>query len=268
MAAKRPVIYVGAGVLKAGATAELVRLAELLSIPVMTTLPGKSAFPENHPLSLGLGGFPISQLGTPHSLQFSADADLVLALGNSFGDQATRAKSWPRGVKLIHQNLDYADINQQYQADVALVGDARLALNDLVAAVEDRLPKAGRGRKPEVVASIAKAKQAWLDAWLPKLTSNEVPLNPFRVTWDFMHAVDRQNTLVTHDAGAVRGHSCHHYEAIIPHGFVGFGTQSEMGWSLGAAMGIKLAHPDKLVADFIGDGSFGMVGLDLETAVR
>ncbi|MHB1132019.1 MAG: thiamine pyrophosphate-dependent enzyme [Chloroflexota bacterium] len=268
VAAKRPVIYAGGGVLKSGATAQLVRLAELLSIPVMTTLPGKSAFPENHSLSLGLGGYPISQLGTPQSLQFSQDADLVLALGNSFGDQATRIKAWPAGVKLIHQNLDYADINQHYQADAALLGDASLALSDLIEAVEERLPRSARGLKPEVVAAVAKAKKAWLDSWMPRLTSDEVPLNPFRVTWDFMNTVDRNKTILTHDAGGVRGHSCHHYEAIIPHGFVGFGTQSEMGWSLGAAMGLKLAHPDKLVAYIIGDGSFGMVGLDLETAVR
>jgi acetolactate synthase I/II/III large subunit len=266
--AERPLIYAGAGVLKAGASPELLRLAELLSIPVMSTLPGKSAFPENHPLSLGLGGFPTGQLATPHSLQFSKATDCLLAIGNSFGDQATRVQKWPQGVKLIHVNADYSRINQQYRADVGLVGDAKLALADLLVAVEGLLPKSKRGIRPEVAAAVAKAKGEWLAAWQPKLTSDEVPLNPFRVTWDFMHLVDRRRTILTHDAGAVRGHACHHYEAIIPNGFVGWGTQSEMGWSLGAAMGMKLAHPDKLVAHIIGDGSFGMVGLDFETAVR
>ena len=268
VSAQRPIIYAGAGVLKAQASPELLQLAEMLSIPVMTTLPGKSAFPENHPLALGLGGYPVGQLSTAHALKFGAAADLVLALGNSFGDQATRVKPWPAGVKLIHLSVDYADINHQYRADVPLVGDAKLALADLVAAVEDRLPEGKQGLRPAVTDAIAKAKREWLESWLPKLTSDEVPLNPFRVTWDFMHLVDRTRTILTHDAGEVRGHACHHYEAVIPNGFVGWGTQSEMGWSLGASMGMKLAHPDKLVANIMGDGSFGMVGLDLETAVR
>jgi acetolactate synthase-1/2/3 large subunit len=268
LAAKRPLIYAGSGVLQAKASQELERLAELLSAPVMTSLGGKSAFPENHPLALGLGGFPVSQLGTAAAYKFAQQTDCLLAVGNLFGDQATRAKAWPEGVKLIHAHIDFAEINHNYQADLALVGDAKLVLADLAAAVEDRLAKGKHGPSPEVVAEVAKAKQEWLSMWMPKLTSNEVPLNPYRITWDFMHTVDRTKTILTHDAGAVRGHSCHHYEAIIPGGFMGMGQQSEMGWSLGAAMGAKLAHPDKLVAHVMGDGSFGMTGFDLETAVR
>lgn len=268
VAARRPVMYVGSGALQAGATQELVRLAELLSIPVMSSLGGKSAFPENHGLSLGLGGFPISLLGTPMSLEFSQKADCVLAVGNTFSDMATRTHPWPPGVRLIHSHVDWAEINHNYTADAALVGDAKLVAADLVAAVTDRLGPDHQVMKPEVLAEVAAAKKAWLAAWMPKLTSNEIPLNPFRVTWDFMNTVDRSRTILTHDAGCVRGHSCHHYEAIIPNGFVGMGRQSEMGWSLGAAMGIKLACPDKLVAYIIGDGSFGMTGMDLETAVR
>ncbi|MHB9092191.1 MAG: thiamine pyrophosphate-dependent enzyme [Chloroflexota bacterium] len=266
--AKRPLIYAGSGVLQAKASAELVKLAELLSAPVMSTLGGKSAFPENHALSLGLGGYPISQLGTSMSYQFAQKADCVFAIGNAFGDMATRAKSLPEGVKLIHSHIDYAEVNRNYQADVPLVGDAKLVLADLIEAVQDRLAKGKRGLKPEVVGEVAQAKKEWLAMWMPKLTSDEVPLNPFRVTWDFMHAVDRTKTILSHDAGGVRGHACHHYESIIPHGFVGMGMQSEMGWSVGAAMGFKVANPDKLVAYIIGDGSFGMTGFDIETAVR
>lgn len=268
LAAKRPLIYAGSGVLQARASRELQRVAELLSAPVMTTLGGKSAFPENHPLALGLGGFPVSQLGTAAAYKFAQQTDCLLAVGNIFGDQATRAKAWPAGVKLIHAHIDFAEINHNYQADVALGGDAKLTLADLACAIEDRLAKGKGGMQPEMVAEVAKAKQEWLAMWMPKLTSDEVPLNPYRVTWDFMHTVDRTKTVLTHDAGAVRGHSCHHYEAIIPYGFIGMGQQSEMGWSLGAAIGAKIARPDHLVAHVIGDGSFGMTGFDLETAVR
>ncbi len=268
LAAKRPMIYAGSAVLQAGATPELVRVAELLSAPVMTSLGGKSAFPENHALSVGFGGFPQSRLGTSMAQKFANQTDCLFAVGNGFRDMATSVKTWPTGVKLVHSHIDWSEIHRTYMADIALVGDAKLALADLAAALEDRLPKDRRNPKPEVVAEVAKAKREWLDMWMPILTSDEVPINPFRVTWDFMHSVDRSKTILTHDAGAVRGHSCHHYEATEPFGFVGMGMQSEMGWSLGASMGMKLAYPDKLVASIIGDGSFGMVGLDIETAVR
>lgn len=268
LAAKQPMIYAGSAVLQAGATPELVRVAELLSAPVMTSLGGKSAFPENHPLSVGFGGFPQPRLGTSMAHRFAQQTDCLFAVGNGFRDMATSGKAWPQGVKLIHSHVDWSEIHRSYMADVAMVGDAKLALADLAAALEDRLPKGRRSIRPEIAAAVAKAKQEWLSTWMPVLTSNEVPLNPFRVTWDFMHSIDRAKTILTHDAGAVRGHSCHHYEATEPFGFVGMGMQSEMGWSLGAAMGMKLACPDKLVATVMGDGSFGMVGLDLETAVR
>ena len=268
MEARRPLIYAGSGVLQARATPELVRVAELLSAPVMTSLGGKSAFPENHALSLGLGGFPQSRLGTGMAHKFAQQTDCLFAIGNGFRDMATSTAPWPAGVKMIHSHVDFAEIHRNYMADVALVGDAKLVLADLAVALEDRLSKDRRLVRPEVVAEVAKAKQEWLAMWMPVLTSDEVPLNPLRVTWDFMHTVDRDKTILTHDAGAVRGHTCHHYEATVPFGFVGMGMQSEMGWSLGAAMGMKLACPEKLVATAIGDGSFGMVGLDLETAVR
>lgn len=264
----RPLLYVGSGALKARATPELVRLAELLSMPVMSSLGGKSVFPENHMLSLGLGGFPMSLLGTPMSLEFSRKTDCLLAVGNTFSDQATRTQSWPKNVKLIHSHYNWSEISHNYKTDVALIGDADLVVSDLISALEDRLGKKTSGMNPGVVKEVAEAKRRWLTAWMPKLTSDEIPLNPYRVTWDFMHTVDRTNTILTHDAGCVRGHACHHYEAIVPNGFVGMGRQSEMGWSLGAAMGMKLACPDKLVAYIIGDGSFGMIGMDIETAVR
>ncbi len=266
--ARRPLIYAGSGVLKARASRELRELAELLSAPVMTTLGGKSALPENHPLALGLGGFPRAALGTAPAHQFAQRTDCLLAVGNSFAQQATSGRPFPAGVKLIHSHVDFAQIDRIYPADVGLVGDAGLVLDDLVAAVQDRLDSGKAPHRPELLEEVRAARAKWLSDWMPLLTSDELPLNPFRVTWELMHAVDRENTILTHDAGAVRGHVCHHYETTAPCGFVGWGQQSEMGWSLGGAMGIKLAHPEKLVAYAMGDGSFGMTGMDLETAVR
>ena len=265
--ADAPLLYAGAGVLWSRATNELVELAELLTAPVMSTLSGKSAFPENHPLSLGLGGFPRPGLGTSLAHHFAARTNCLLAIGNTFAAQATGSRPMPRPVALIHSHISIEEINRLYPADVGLVGDARLVLQDLVAALRDRLG-GGKRERPEVIEEVKDQKARWLSAWHSRLTSDEVPLNPFRVTWDFMHTVDRRQTILLHDAGAVRGHAAHHYEAVTPGGFMGMGNQSEMGWTVGAAMGAKLAHPEKLVAYILGDGSFGMTGLDLETAVR
>ncbi len=267
--ARRPLIYAGSGVLKARASEELRQLAELLSAPVMTTLGGKGGFPENHPLALGLGGFPRSALGTSAAYKFAQKTDCLLAIGNSFAFQASSGRPFPDGVKLIHSHVDCSEIDRLYPTDVGLVGDSRLVLQDLLEAVRERLGSAASSSlRPEVVGEVRLERERWLQEWMPLLTSDEVPMNPFRVTWEFMHAVDRQSTVFTHDAGAVRGHTCHHYEAIVPGSFVGWGQQSAMGWTIGGSMGIKLALPDKLVAYAIGDGSFGMTGMDLETAVR
>lgn len=265
--ATQPLLYAGAGVLWARATEELVELADLLGAPVMSTVPGKGAFPENHPLALGLGGFPMSSLGTPVAHFFAERTDCLLAVGNTFSGQATLRRPITRPVTLIHAHVDYQEVNRLYDTDVGLVGDAKLVLQDLIAAIKDRLGTKKRDASA-VIAEVRRQKAAWLESWMSRLTSDEVPLNPYRITWDFMHVADRTRTTVLNDAGAVRGHLCHHYETIVPGGLIGMGNQSEMGWSLGAAIGAKLAHPDWLVAHVIGDGSFGMTGLDIETAVR
>lgn len=266
--AKSPLLYAGAGVLFAQASEELRTLAELLSIPVMTTLNGKSVFPENHPLALGMGGYPQGIFGTKPALEFARKADVVFAIGNSFKRPATKELPIPRGVKLIHSGADELDLNKMYQADVAILGDAKLVLQAMVEAVRSLAKKSQQGVKRSVTAQIKKVKAEWLAEWKPKLTSDEVPINPYRVTWDLMRAVDREKTIVLHDSGNARGQVSHHYEALFPRGYLGMGGQSEMGWSLGAAMGARLARPDMLVVNVMGDGAFGMTGLDIETAVR
>ncbi len=266
--AKSPVLYAGAGVLFAQASEELRILAEMLSTPVMTTLNGKSVFPENHPLALGMGGYPRGIFGTKPAAVFARKADVVFAIGNSFKRPATQELPIPRGVKLIHSGADEFDLNKMYQADVAILGDAKLVLQAMVEAVKSIAKKSQLGVKRSVTAEIKKVKEQWLAEWKPKLTSDEVPINPYRVTWDLMRAVDREKTIVLHDSGNSRGQVSHHYEALVPRGYLGMGGQSEMGWSLGAAMGARLARPDMLVVNVMGDGAFGMTGLDIETAVR
>lgn len=266
--AKLPVIYAGAGVLYADGAQELMELAELLQAPVMSTLNSKSVFPEDHPLSLGLGGYPKSRFGTKPALCFAQRADVVLAIGNSFKSMATMRLPRPEGVTLIHVNVDEQEINKNYQADLAILGDAKLVLSQLTEAVKSLEGGKGREKNEELQREIRAVREDWLSEWMPRLTSDEVPINPYRVTWDIMHGVDRRKTILLHDSGYPRPHSCHHYQALFPGGFMGMGGQSAMGWSLGAAMGAKLAHPDKMVVNVMGDGAFGMTGIDLETAVR
>jgi thiamine pyrophosphate-dependent acetolactate synthase large subunit-like protein len=101
-----------------------------------------------------------------------------------------------------------------------------------------------------------------------RLTSDEVPLSPYRVLWDLMHTLDRRRTIVTHDAGNPRDQMVPFWEALIPHGYVGWGKSTQLGTGLGLAMGARLAAPDRVVVNVMGDVAFGMVGMDVETAVR
>ncbi|HAA96016.1 MAG TPA: hypothetical protein DCE26_10065, partial [Dehalococcoidia bacterium] len=115
---------------------------------------------------------------------------------------------------------------------------------------------------------IKAVKEEWLAKWMPKLTSNETPMNPYRVVWDMMHTVDLDNTIVTHESGSAREYMSAFWEARAPRSFIGWGKSTQLGYSLGLAMGAKLAEPDKLCINVMGDLAFSTVGLDVETAVR
>lgn len=266
--AENPVLYAGAGVLFADASAELLELAELLSAPVMTTLNAKGVFPEDHPLALGLGGFPIGLFATKQAVHFARNADVCFAIGNSFKPSATRSARQPTDIKLIHVDSDPMEINKIYVPDVAVVGDAKLILRSLIDAISGDSRLRRNGFKENIVGMIAGMKGEWMSEWDEHLTAKGTPINPFRLTADINRTVDRKNTIIMHDSGSVRGYLCHHYEAVTPRGFLGFGGQSSMGWSVGACMGAKMGNPEKTVINYIGDGAFGMTGFDFETAVR
>ena len=259
--ARAPVIHAGQGVLYAEASGELVELAELLQVPVMTTLEGKSAFPEDHPLSLGTGG-PVM---TGPVLQFLRAADVVLGIGCSFTKHGM-ATNIPSGKTLIHATNDERDLNKNYPADHPILGDAKLVLRQFIDAVEDL----GAARRPhaDVAARVEQVRSAWLGEWMPKLTSDEVPMTPYRVIWEFMHAVHPADAIVTHDSGSPRDQLIPFYRATAPRGYIGWGKSHALGTGLGLIMGAKLAAPDKFCVNFMGDAAFGMTGLDFETAVR
>ena len=261
--AQRPVIYAGQGVHYAEAWASLRDLAELLEAPVTTSLGGKSAFPENHPLSLGSGGRSIPK--TVH--HFLQETDLIFGIGCSFS-RTHFGVSIPEGKTVVHATLDAEDINKDVEVEHALLGDAKLILEAVTAEIRERLGGRPRGRSEQVAREIAAVKCEWLDQWMPKLTLNEAPLSPYRVIRDMMQTVDVPNTVITHDAGSPRDQLSPFWESQTPLSYIGWGKTTQLGYGLGLAMGAKLARPDKLCINVWGDAAIGFTGMDFETAVR
>ena len=261
--AECPVIYAGQGVHYAQAWDSLKALAELLGAPVTTSLGGKSAFPEDHPLALGSGGRAIPK-PVHHFLQ---KADLIFGIGCSFTRTGFGVQI-PEGKQIIHATLDPADINKDVPVDTALVGDAGLILDGLVEAVRDRSNGASEERTAAVTGEISAVKSEWLDQWKSKLTSDEVPMTPYRVIWDLLHTVDVKNTIITHDAGSPRDQMSPFWQSVAPLTYIGWGKTTQLGYGLGLAMGAKLARPDALCVNVWGDAAIGFTGMDFETAVR
>jgi len=261
--AKAPVIVAGQGVLYAEGSDELLELAELLRSPVTTPLEGKSAFPEHHPLSLGTGAGVMPK--PVHT--FLQKADVIFAIGASLTKHSIVAAPIPSGKMIIHATNDERDINKHYTADYPILGDAKAVLSQFIEAVKGELGNKNREGNG-VAAAIKKGKEEWMAEWMPKLTSDEKPLNPYRVMWEFMNLFDRKDMIVTHDAGSPRNQLVPFYQAPTPRSYLGWGKSHALGTGLGLIMGAKLAAPEKFCVNFMGDAAFGMTGLDFETAVR
>jgi acetolactate synthase-1/2/3 large subunit len=229
---------------------------------VSTTLEGKSAFPETNPLSLGTGA---GVMPRP-VYEFLNDADVIFAIGASLTRYSLVATSIPAGKTIIHATNDHRDINKDYVVDYPILGDAKLVLRQFIAAVKDI--HGAKNRDTNVTSKITQIRESWLSEWMPKLTSKEVPINPYRVFWEFMRTVDPRGAIITHDSGGPRNELVPFYQAPTPHSFIGWGKSHALGAGLGLIMGAKLAAPDKFCVNFMGDAAFGMTGLDFETAVR
>ncbi len=259
--AKNLVIYAGQGVHWAEAYVELQRLAELLAAPVCTSLPGKSAFNETHPLALGAGG-----AATPGQVRHFLDkSDVIFGIGCSFSETAFGVKM-PKGKTIVHATMSEVDINKALPTKHALLGDAKLSLLALIDACAKRIKSP---RDPSAVQAEIKAVEAeWMKQWLPILTSDEAPLTPYRVLWDLQHTVDIDNVVITHDAGSPRDQLTPYWKSTTPLSYIGWGKTTQLGYGLGLAMGAKLACPDKLCINVWGDAAIGFTGMDFETAVR
>ena len=257
-----PVISAGRGILYAEATQELVTLSELTNIPVMTTLQGKSGFPENHPLALGTAG----GSGTRMAGHFLKQTDFVLGIATTLS--SGYSPRMPAGVTLAQITNSTDDLNVHYRLAYGAVGDAKLVLQQMIEEVRRQIGEQPRADVNGVVNEIRKVKAEWMAEWRPRLESDEVPMNEYRVLNELHKAVDVSNTIATHDAGYPRERMCPFWSTDTPNSYIGWGKSTQLGYGLGLALGAKVAAPEKLVINVMGDAAFGMAGLDIETAVR
>ena len=261
--AERPVIWAGQGVLYADACEELKTLAELTQIPVITTMQGKSAFPDDHPLALGSA----NRTAPKAVFKWLGLADAVLAIGSGL-TRTGFGLPIPAGKFLIHSTSAAEDINKDYAADIGLVGDAKLTLAALIDEAKAQVGEGGRAEDARTAEEIAVTKAGWLAEWAPLLNSDEKPINPYRVIREINRHVDHANAVVTHDAGNPRDQIMPFYHAAKPHGYIGWGKTTHLGYGIPLAIGAKMAAPEKFCMNFMGDLAFGHTGMEIETAVR
>jgi acetolactate synthase-1/2/3 large subunit len=258
LAAKSPLLHVGEGVYYADATAELLQFAEAAQAPVMTTLKAKGAFPENHPLSVGVRGSM-----TEH---FMRGADVLFSIGSSlFPNRFSHAVPDADRKTIVQCTVDTLDLNRSYETRHAVVGDAKLTLRALL---DELARRGGVTKKPKLLEEIREARAAFWAKFRPWLESNETPMNPYRVFGDLAKVLDPKNSFLTADSGNTRDQTSTVYEAQIPRGYLGWGNVSTLGFSLAGALGAKLAFPNRQVVHVTGDAGVCYMMGNFEAAAR
>ncbi|MGK5531701.1 acetolactate synthase large subunit [Streptomyces sp. URMC 129] len=262
--AARPVFYVGGGVIKAGASAELKALAELTGVPVTTTLMALGAFPDSHPQHLGMPGMH----GSVAAVTALQKADLIVALGARFDDRVTgRIDSFAPFAKIVHADIDPAEIGKNRVADVPIVGDVKEVMADLTAALSGEEGAAARG--PEAADRYA----SWwrqLDRWretypLGYDLPEDGTLSPQQVI-ERIGQLAPANTIFTAGVGQHQMWAAHYLPFERPGTWLNSGGLGTMGYSVPAAMGAKAGRPDATVWAIDGDGCFQMTNQELVTA--
>jgi len=262
--AERPVILAGGGVNTARAWAELQALAERLDAPVVTTLQGKGCFPEDHRLSAWLGGSKGTTLGN----HFTSSADVLLAVGARFADETT--SSYRRGAtysvpptRIVQLDLDPAEIGKNYPVVVGLVGDARAGLRLLCEALAEEADLA----KPAYVAEIAAERERWLAALQPFQDASHHPVTISRALLEARGVLAR-DAIVVSSSGNTQAQLLQEFAFFQPGTNITSAGFSCMGFSLPAAMGAKLAQPERQVMALVGDGDLLMNVQELATACQ
>jgi acetolactate synthase I/II/III large subunit len=262
--AKHPVIYAGGGVLSAGATAELAALAEELEIPVAHTLMGKGCMHEDHPLLLGMTGF----WGTPIANEMCRTADLVLAVGTRLAEASS--SSWdPRFTfaippgRLMHIDIDPAEIGRNFPTEFGVVADAKLALGSLAAAANGRRHKQRR----DVRMRISLGRREFAENWAHQRNSDQFPLRPERILAEVRKAVPEDGFIVT-DVGWNKNGVGQQFPITVPGTFITPSGLATMGFGPAAVLGVKTARPKRAAVALIGDGAFGSNPSVIATAME
>jgi acetolactate synthase I/II/III large subunit len=258
--AQNPLLYVGEGVFYSQATDALLQFAELAQVPVLTTLKGKSAFPENHPLSVGTRG--------SLAEHFLHKCDLLFAIGSSlFPNRFSHAIPNGNQKTIVQCTVDTLDINRSYKTDYAVIGDARLTLQALSQELSAQT-SGGVRKNQELIDEIKAGREAHLAKYRPLMESNEKPINPYRVYGDLMKVLDPKNSFITGDSGNTRDQISTVYAAQMPRGYLGWGNVSTLGFSLAAALGAKLAYPERQCVNVTGDAGVSYMMGNFEAVSR
>lgn len=258
--AQNPLIYAGEGVIYAGASAELKSFAEQVNTPVITTLKAKGAFPEDHPLFVGVRG--------DHVEHYLNKSDLILAVGSSLSPgRFSHGIPNAVGKTIIHCTVDELHLNKVYPTTLALIGDARFTLQALATEVSAR-PSAEKRAPGEIVAEVKSARDSGLAQYREAMASNDIPINPYRVYAGLMEVLDPRNSFLTHESGNTRDQLSTVYDTLIPRGFLGWGNVSSLGFSLAATIAAKISFPQRHCVAVTGEAGLGYMLGNLEVPLR
>jgi acetolactate synthase-1/2/3 large subunit len=262
--AERPVLYAGGGVISSQATKELAALAEALELPVAHTLMGKGCLSEDHPLLMGQTGF----WGIPVSNEMCRTADLIVAVGTRLAE--ANSSSWNPEytfnippTRLIHIDIDPAELGRNYQTELGVVADAKLALTELAAAAQGRSHVSRPGLRRKIAEERAGFAGLWKDEW----RSDQFPLRPERILSELRKAVPDDGFIVT-DVGWNKNGVAQQFPFPIPGTFITPSGLATMGFGPSAVLGVKAAQPHRAAVALIGDGAFSSNALVIATAME
>ena len=261
LAAERPILYVGGGVLNGDACAELRELVELCQAPAVVTLMGKSALPDSHPLNFG----PPGMHGSKYGNWALNKADLIVAIGSRFDDRVTgKVSAFAPGARVVHFDVDAAEVGKIRHAEIPVVGPLKLALARLVAELRDLAPRPGRGATWE---PWVRQLDEWRGQFPYKYRRQEGVLKPQTVLETLQElTADRDDVIYTTGVGQHQMWAMQYLQCDEPRSFITSGGLGTMGYGVPAAIGAKAARPDATVVCVDGDGCFQMTAQELATA--